>query len=409
MKMKRCVEGVLFLVAAVVCSTSLLGQTFIWTQTSAPNKYWSGITTSADGTKLAACFKWGGGGVYFSTNAGGVWTKATPPSVSNPWLYGDGLNCIASTADGKKVVVGSDNTQYSYTNSGFIFMSTNAGNTWTKTIAPWADWFSIALSSDGTTLAAAGVNGVWKSDDGGLTGTFYSQHPNPNGQWKSVVLSTNGSVLAASDMIQIFISTNAAVYPWSLTKASSSQWSAIASSADGKKLVAGNAMFTGRIYISTNSGSTWTQTSVPSNYWWTAIASSADGTKLAASSTSGNFYTTTNSGLTWTSNSFPIYVNALASSPDGTKLYVGFYNGGISVGQLIVPAQNFSANVRDSGVRLQFNGAPNCSYTLWATTNLTSSSSWQAVITNSTDSNGSWLFTDTNASLYSQRFYTASQ
>ena len=62
-----------------------------------------------------------------------------------------------------------------------------------------------------------------------------------------------------------------------------------------------------------------------------------------------------------------------------------------------------------SGVNLQFTGAPNCAYVLQTTTNLASPTIWQPVITNSTDVNGNWSFTDTNANQYSQRFYRASQ
>ena len=122
-----------------------------------------------------------------------------------------------------------------------------------------------------------------------------------------------------------------------------------------------------------------------------------------------SIYFSTNSGSTWTSNSFPTYVSAMAASADGTKLFAVFDGGGISIGQLIVPAQNFTAATGGSGLHLQFTGAPNCPYILLATTNLAPPSIWQPVVTNSTDANGNWSFTDTNVNQYSQRFYRASQ
>jgi len=79
------------------------------------------------------------------------------------------------------------------------------------------------------------------------------------------------------------------------------------------------------------------------------------------------------------------------------------------MGQLIVPAQNFSASIAESGVNLQFIGASNCPYVLESATNLVFPVTWQSVVTNSTDANGNWSFTDTNANQYSQRFFRASQ
>jgi hypothetical protein len=78
------------------------------------------------------------------------------------------------------------------------------------------------------------------------------------------------------------------------TSAPLTQWDAVASSADGTKLVAGGSS---GIYISTNSGVAWTPASPiqPS-----AVASSADGTELAAAIDGEAIYISTNSGANWT-------------------------------------------------------------------------------------------------------------
>ena len=57
------------------------------------------------------------------------------------------------------------------------------------------------------------------------------------------------------------------------------QWQAVASSADGVKLVAVVYGSSSRIYTSTNSGVDWTPTG-PTNLNWSSVASSADGTRL---------------------------------------------------------------------------------------------------------------------------------
>ncbi len=103
-------------------------------------------------------------------------------------------------------------------------------------------------------------------------------------------------------------------------------WWAVASSADGTKLVA--AVYNGGIYTSTNSGLTWVSNNVPARIWF-SVASSADGTRLVAvinttaSNGSGGIYTSADGGVTWTLSSAPANLQAwssVASSADGTKL-----------------------------------------------------------------------------------------
>lgn len=65
---------------------------------------------------------------------------------------------------------------------------------------------------------------------------------------------------------------------WTQTTAPTSCWFSIASSADGRRLIAVDME---RIWISNHAGTTWTPTDSPSNNWY-RVSSSADGTKLAA-------------------------------------------------------------------------------------------------------------------------------
>ncbi len=87
---------------------------------------------------------------------------------------------------------------------------------------------------------------------------------------------------------------------WTLTSAPITNWSSIAMSADGRKLVA--TIDRGPIYCSTNFGATWFP--IPfTEQSWAAIASSADGNKLAAAAIHfgyiGGIWTSPNSGLDW--------------------------------------------------------------------------------------------------------------
>jgi photosystem II stability/assembly factor-like uncharacterized protein len=119
---------------------------------------------------------------------------------------------------------------------------------------------------------------------------------------------------------------------WTPTSAPTNDWTSVACSADGSKLVA--AVNGGGIYTSTNSGITWTLTSAP-NTSWTSVASSADGTTLAAVSEDvyGSVYVSTNSGATWNNRNggiaFPPLPMpehpcgfAVCLSADGTRLVV---------------------------------------------------------------------------------------
>ena len=112
---------------------------------------------------------------------------------------------------------------------------------------------------------------------------------------------------------------------WTPTGSSSNQWSCLASSADGEKLIAavGNSgALAGELFYSTNAGVSWTHTTngISPQFFFTAIASSADGSKLFATDGSSD-YASTNSGGTWKNLnagiSSPV---AVASSADGQKL-----------------------------------------------------------------------------------------
>ena len=112
---------------------------------------WTGITSSSDGTKLAAVVK--GGYIYTSADSGATWTKQTN-SGSRNW------QCITSSSDGTKLAAG--------VYGGYIYTSADSGVSWTpRTSAGSRNWQGITVSSDGTKFAAI-VNGSDK---------IYISHP----------------------------------------------------------------------------------------------------------------------------------------------------------------------------------------------------------------------------------------
>ena len=107
-------------------------------------------------------------------------------------------------------------------------------------------------------------------------------------------------------------------------------WSAVASSADGTKLVA--TVKGGQIYTSVDSGVTWTpQAGILGSLNWSSVASSADGTKLVATvgdniNLIGDIYTSSDSGAGWSaSGSGNRQWVSVASSADGTKRVEAVY------------------------------------------------------------------------------------
>lgn len=145
--------------------------------------------------------------------------------------------------------------------------------------------------------------------------------------WQSVASSADGRKLVAVGYYQpgVYTSTNSGG-TWVANSISGSNWESIASSADGTKLIL--AGIDPAIYISTDSGATWVSNGMPNSmHWptssldWPTVASSADGTQLVAAEQYGWIYTSTDSGTTWISNSMPAgFWRAVASSADGSKL-----------------------------------------------------------------------------------------
>ena len=317
---------------------------------SSPRLWWGGVATSADGKTIVAAATWldycsaAPAPVYVSTNAGGSWAQTTAPS--NHW---SGVACSAGGT--KLVAVASffgDPAAGNYINDGLIYTSPDAGATWMPTRVPRNNWTSVASSADGTRLVAVAgslwdpassnyVGGViYRSSDAGAT---WTQTTAPNTNWTAVASSADGTKLVAvsapgwdGDLQSlvgkggIYSSLDAGA-TWNRTSAApSTNWSCVASSADGVHLVAG--VDSGLIYTSADSGASWSWTSAP-NTNWTGVASSADGTKLVAGSDSFGIYTSSDGGATWAGMSVPGGPTAVACSADGYRLVAGGIEGPI--------------------------------------------------------------------------------
>ncbi|MES2631162.1 MAG: Ig-like domain-containing protein [Patescibacteria group bacterium] len=295
-------------------------------RTSAGDRFWNSISSSADGTKLiATANNWNGttyvSSIYTSSNSGATWTERM--ASDNVW------HATASSADGMKLVA-ANGVYVNNIYEGSIYTSNDAGVTWTERTGPGTrGWKSVASSSDGAKLVAVGKSwtgsayegAVYTSTDSGVTWTVRAGAG--SSLWREVSSSADGTKLVASDE-----STNGNIYTsadsgatWTLrTSAGAKYWYNVASNADGTKLVA--AVFNGNIYTSADSGATWTERVASGTNQWRAVASNASGTKLVAGSYAGPIITSGNSGLSWTvqtAQGSRVWAS-VASSADGTKL-----------------------------------------------------------------------------------------
>jgi fibronectin-binding autotransporter adhesin len=262
-----------------------------WT-TRESDRNWRSITSSADGSKLAALVF--NGQIYTSTDSGVSWTAR---DSNRNW------QSITSSADGSKLAAVVD--------GGQIYTSTDSGVSWTTRDSN-RNWQSITSSADGGKLSAV-VNGgqIYTSTDSGLSWTARES----NRTWRSITSSSDGSKLAAVvNGGQIYTSTDSGV-SWT-ARDSNRNWQSITSSADGGKLAA--VVDGGQIYTSTDSGLSWTARETNRSWW--SITSSADGSRLAVVVKHGQIHTSTDSGLNWTAREDGRYWSGITSSADGSKL-----------------------------------------------------------------------------------------
>ena len=245
----------------------------------------------------------------------------------------------------------------------------NAAQPWAASDAPHAYWASLASSADGAILlAGVGANPygrqlpLYLSSNGGGT---WVQSSSPTNAWPSVVCSADGARMAAVavpyldywrgdelandygrlvDNSGVFVSPDSGA-TWIRTSAPTNYWTALASSADGRTLLAtsaSNVMYDpgseegvrsvgdGLIYRSLDFGATWTRTLAPVRPWL-SIAASADAMHLAAIGVNGSnpsdleggtsIYRSSDAGLTWTSTKAPRGAwMSVATSADGSLL-----------------------------------------------------------------------------------------
>jgi len=266
----------------------------------------SGTTLSASDLVVATAI--GAGATVGSSN-----TVVLGRSVDSVQVPGN-LN-VTGTVAGRGTLpwqAVSGNSQQAQTNNGY--MATNdAQVTITLPANPnVGDLVRVSGSGIGG-WKVVGNPGQFIVSNIGSAGENWVPHES-NRTWSAVASSADGTKLVATvDSGQIYTSTDSGT-SWT-PRGPVDDWKAVASSADGTRLVASPG---GTIQTSSDSGATWTPHG-PIGAWF-GVASSADGQKLVAAQCGGQIHTSTDFGVTWTPRGASKCWQSVASSSDGTKL-----------------------------------------------------------------------------------------
>jgi len=161
----------------------------------------------------------------------------------------------------------------------------------------------------------------------GLPGALQGTPMAEPAQWTAIASSADGTKLLAGPAGRPLETSTDSGRSWTAGASVSAYWAAAASSADGAVLLA--AAGGGDLHVSTDGGATWTARE--SGRDWTGVAVSSDGTRMVAVAWNARVYTSTDSGTTWTPRDGTRLWNGVASSADGTRLAAVAVNDGIYV------------------------------------------------------------------------------
>ncbi|HEY2340874.1 MAG TPA: hypothetical protein VGH75_10120, partial [Steroidobacteraceae bacterium] len=192
---------------------------------------------------------------------------------------------------------------------GTIYLSVDAGFTWSQSNGPCCAWAQVAASSAGTHLAAVSTGG----SPAGVSPPVFS----PNGVYTSINSGLTWVLQTGAESPPVTAPASACT--------GLCVWNSIASSADGLTLLAsrnnqlnGTPVF-GSITVTHDGGTSWVLAGAPTNFNWRAVASSGDGKRLAAAGADG-VYVSTDGGTTWNKTSAPQTISTVVLSFDGTHL-----------------------------------------------------------------------------------------
>lgn len=321
------------------------------------SKWWASMATTTDGSTVLLTDA--DGHIYYSHDHGTTWNFGYDALDDSDATGGDLWGTAVST-DGSHMVVTDD------ASTAHLLTSSDGGVTWTRNAAAGAhDWYDVALSADGSKIAAITASGdVYLSNNFGTTWTVLTtlEHNFPTTGGSSVqmkiAMSPDGTQLAVSEdglttsynSGWVYTGTNY-IYTSADGGASWSQRATpvdsgsvsiqdLSMSSDAKTLAFVTYGSNSHLYLSKDGGGTWAVdpgTGLPAGgpaYDYNQVSMSSNGQAIAVSDFGHeNTYVTTDGGATWKtySNNDPdgsggSGVVATAVSGDGTQIYVATNN-----------------------------------------------------------------------------------
>ncbi len=198
---------------------------------------------------------------------------------------------------------------------------------WTAHGQP-VDCRSLAISEDGQVIAAAIMGGaILRSTDGGST---WPETSSGSGQWSCVASSRDGHRLLAAERDYGGAKLWSEANGWTSISGISGNWASATSSSDGSLLALANNG--GQLHVSKDFGATWSRVGEPA--YWNCIASSLDGDTLVAGATNKELAISYDKGESWTAlaNSGRRVWKSIAVSADGSRMVATVQMGGVFVG-----------------------------------------------------------------------------
>lgn len=293
-----------------------------WTQVG-PTRTWISVDMTPSGDKMVAVAF--GGEMFMSTDRGASWNQVTHPALAETagttaGSFNREWESVAISDDGMHIAAAVLRDTVAGT-AGPIYLSHDGGVTWAASSAPSAEWRGITMSPNGQLLTAVAIGGrVYTSNDFGATWTA-SPGDTANRDWYRVASSADGQTIAAAEHIggRMYITHDRGA-SWTLAGTPAGDYTTVAMSADGRVIVASitgertPGVPDGAVYLSTNGGASFTAMPMPgTDDNWRAVAMSADGNMLIAGT--GTF--TSTPGQLYTSRSNRTMTGALGSLTGG--------------------------------------------------------------------------------------------
>lgn len=283
-----------------------------WAKTALPDYDWMASAVPQDARTIVVV---GSYAAKISKDKGATWTDA-PIGATASW------ETVSMSGDGRTIAVAG--------NPSFLWVSKDSRATWSPKSTNQF-WRSVAVSRDGSAIAAVGRSGPVASVDGGATwqAVPIAADDTWTDTWHTAWVSPDGNRLMMATSHDLLAVSSDRGKTWHSLKASTTRTSgAMSASDDGKTIAIGEGSW---VLVSSDSGATWTEHQV----WMTLnLWVSPDGKRIVRGDGQHNRpETSLDGGNTWTEdNGIDGGYWRVSGNADGSTLVAVSYGGTVWVG-----------------------------------------------------------------------------